>query len=93
MYAADYPSILAECLADKGMEMYGTERCSHCKNQKSLFGSDFAKITYIDCDANKQVCMDNGITGYPTWKDTEDNHFPGAHSLEELAEISGCQVY
>ncbi len=70
--------------------MYGTEWCSHCKNQKSLFGEDFAKVTYIDCDAQKQVCMDNGIQGYPTWKDAEGNFFPGVQSLEKLAEIGGC---
>ncbi len=83
---------LAQCLTDNGVKMFGTERCSHCKNQKALFGADFAKVTYIDCDAQKQVCMDNGIQGYPTRKDTTGNFFPGVQSLEKLAEIAGCQA-
>lgn len=83
---------LAQCLTDNGVKMYGTERCSHCKNQKGLFGPDFAKVTYIDCDAQKQVCMDNGIQGYPTRKDATGNFFPGVQSLEKLAEIGGCQA-
>lgn len=83
---------LAQCLTDVGVIMYGTERCSHCKNQKALFGPDFAKVTYIDCDAQKQVCMDNGIQGYPTRKDANGNMFPGVQSLDKLAEIGGCQL-
>lgn len=89
---SDDNSTLAECLTDNGVKMYGTERCSHCKNQKSLFGSDFAKITYIDCDEQKQICMDNGIQGYPTRKDSAGNFFAGVQSLEALAAIGGCQV-
>ncbi len=83
---------LAQCLTSNGVKMYGTERCSHCKNQKALFGPDFAQVTYIDCDAQKQVCMDNGIQGYPTRKDATGNFFPGVQSLEKLAEIAGCQA-
>ncbi len=85
-------AVLAQCLTDNGLKMYGTEWCSHCKEQKSRFGADFAKVTYIDCDAQKQVCMDNGIQGYPTRKDKAGNFFPGVQSLEKLAEIGGCQA-
>lgn len=36
--------------------------------------------------------MDNGIQGYPTWKDAAGNFFPGVQSLEKLAEIAGCSM-
>ena len=29
---------LAQCLTEKEVIMYGTEWCSHCKNQKAMFG-------------------------------------------------------
>lgn len=83
---------LAQCLTSNGVKMYGTEWCPHCQNQKALFGADFDKVTYIDCDEQKQVCMDQGIQGYPTWKDTAGNFFPGVQSLEKLAEIAGCSM-
>lgn len=59
---------LAECLTSKGVTMYGTNRCSHCQNQKELFGYDaFTKINFVDCDKEKNTCALAGVQGYPTW--------------------------
>ena len=55
---------LAECLTSKGVTMYGTNRCSHCQNQKELFGYDaFTKINFVDCDKEKNTCA-LGFNGY-----------------------------
>ena len=81
----------AECLTEKGVKMYGTEWCSHCQNQKNLFGSSFQHVDYIDCDKNADACDEAGIKGYPTWI-IDGNLNPGTKSLETLSELSGCQL-
>jgi len=78
----------AKYLTEQGVKMYGTEWCSHCKNQKKLFGNSFQYVDYVDCDKNKKVCIDAGVEGYPTWVVNEEN-YPGEQSLERLAELSG----
>ncbi len=81
----------AQCLADNGAVMYGTEWCSHCKDQKALFGDSFAKVNYVDCDENMQKCLDAGVEGYPTWVIAGEN-YAGTQSLSKLAEVSGCAL-
>ena len=79
---------LAKCLTEKGVKMYGTEWCPHCKNQKKLFGSSFQYINYTDCDKNRQECLSAGVQGYPTWE-IDGQNYPGEQSLERLAQLSG----
>ena len=81
----------AQCLTDNEVKMYGTEWCSHCQNQKKLFGKSFKFVDYIDCDKNKDVCLSAGIKGYPTWKINGES-YPGEQSLERLAQLSGCEL-
>ena len=81
----------AQCLTEKGVKMYGTEWCSHCKNQKAAFGSSFQYVDYVDCDRSKQVCDSAEITGYPTWI-IEGQNYPGEQQLNKLASLSGCEL-
>ena len=78
----------ANYLTEQGVKMYGTEWCSHCQNQKKLFGNSFQYIDYIDCDKNKNECSIVGVTGYPTWSINGQN-YPGEQSLERLAQLAG----
>jgi len=57
----------AKCLTDKGWVMYGAVWCSHCKEQKALFGDSFQYIKYVECPDNEQLCLAKGVNGYPTW--------------------------
>ena len=82
---------LAECLTNKDAVMYGTEWCSHCKDQKKAFGDSFRKINFVDCDRNPDACNDAGVEGYPTWKINGEN-YGGAQPLDRLASLAGCQI-
>ena len=82
---------LATCLTDNGVTMYGTNWCSHCKDQKAMFGDAFAQVNYVDCDASKPACVAAGVQWFPTWKDNAGNAYPGTQSLERLASIAGCE--
>jgi len=81
----------AQCLTDAGLKMYGTDWCSHCQNQKELFGSSFQYIDYINCDKNKETCLIEGVQGYPTWK-IDGKSYQGEQTLENFAQITGCEL-
>ncbi len=86
----------AQCLTDSGATMYGAWWCSHCENQKELFGSSFDNVNYIECSTAartmNQTCSDAGIEGYPTWRFSDGSQLSGEQSLETLAQKSGCSL-
>jgi hypothetical protein len=79
---------LAKCLTDKGAVFYGTEWCSHCKNQKKLFGDAMSAVTFVDCDQQKDKCSQ--IQWYPTWVFADGSKAVGTQSLQALAQKVGC---
>lgn len=87
---------LAQHLTKVGAKMYGAYWCSHCKDQKQLFGREAAsKLNYIECDpkgTNPQpdLCTAAKIKGYPTWE-INGKFYEGVVSLENLAKLSGYQ--
>lgn len=92
---------LASCLADKGVKEYGAFWCSNCAKQEKMFGSSYEiikeKNVYVECDArgkNPQtdLCLELGITKYPTWEFSGELEPPGVLSFEELASKSGCEA-
>lgn len=85
----------AQCLTDKGMKFYGAFWCGHCADQKKMFGDSMQYINYIECDprgenSQSQVCLDEGIEGYPTWKSLDGRSWVGAQSFATLGEVTGC---
>lgn len=87
----DYTAF-ATCLANAKLHMYGTEWCGHCKDQKAMFGDAFAKVTYTDCDKQRQACIDAGVQGFPTWIDAAGNKYPGTQTMAKLGEVAGCSM-
>lgn len=81
----------AHCLTEKEVTIYGTEWCSHCQDQKAMFGSSFQYVDFVDCDINQDTCLRNGVTGYPTWI-VENEKYPGVQSMNRLAQLSGCSI-
>lgn len=88
---------LAQHLKKIDAKMYGGFFCSHCYEQKQLFGREAFKesINYIECHPegkNPQLalCEKEGITGFPTW-DIKGKKYPGTQPPEELAKNSEYQ--
>jgi glutaredoxin len=81
----------ATCLTEKEVIMYGTDWCSHCQNQKRMFGKSFQFVQYINCDRNKVACDGADVRGYPTWNINGTN-YPGEQSLDRLAYLTGCEL-
>jgi thiol-disulfide isomerase/thioredoxin len=86
----------AQCVGDAGAKFYGAYWCPHCQEQKKLFKNS-KKLPYIECStpngqAQTQVCIDEKITGYPTWKFADGSIGDGLQTLEELAEKTSCAL-
>ena len=85
---------LAKHLKARGAKMYGAYWCSHCFNQRSMFGAAAAaRLDYVECaaggaDAQPKVCATKQIEGYPTWE-IGGKFYSGERSLAELAQLSG----
>lgn len=82
--------VLAQCLKDKGTTMYGAAWCPHCQRQKALFGEAFSLIPYVECPNEAKLCLDKGVTGYPTWITASGKHLEGEQDFKTLAKESGC---
>lgn len=81
----------AECLASKGVVMYGSDTCDNCQLQKGMFEEDFQKINYVNCDIHQDVCNKMGIQGYPTW-DYNGQRLVGLQVFQKLAALTSCQA-
>ena len=85
----------SKCLTTKGAKMYGAYWCTHCQNQKLMFGESWKNMKYVECDSGSGVqtteCTQAGIQGYPTW-DFSGQKVPGELTFEQLSEFSGCPL-
>lgn len=85
---------LAQHLKKTGAKMYGAYWCSHCYDQKLLFGAAAVKeLPYIECypggkNAQPEVCQKAGVRAFPSWN-INGQVKEGTVPLEELAKLSG----
>jgi len=94
---------LAKHLKATDAVMYGAHWCSHCFDQKNLFGVQaLADMPYIECDPNGKdakpdVCQAKfkeaeqqlkTQVGFPTWE-IDGKFYSGTRPLQELAQFSG----
>lgn len=88
---------LAKHLHSIGAKMYGAFWCSHCLEQKEMFGREAAKqLDYVECfpegyrTGTKMIkaCIDAKIEGFPTWV-INGQVLSGQQELSDLAQISG----
>ena len=86
----------ASCVADKAT-FYGAFWCPACASQKSIFAAATENLTYVECskpdrnDGQTQVCIDEGVTSYPTWK-TDTLECSGGLTPEALSNLTGCEL-
>jgi hypothetical protein len=81
---------LAKELSSQGWVMYGTERCPWCIKQKEEFSDAFRYINYVDCEENRQACIDAGIKGIPCWISPNGTLHSGYHNLTKLAQLASA---
>jgi uncharacterized membrane protein len=91
-----YATELARHLTLSGAKFYGAYWCSHCAEQKDMFGSAAALLPYVECDprppgAQPDTCKAKNIRGYPTWE-INGQRREGVLFFSELAELSGFRA-
>jgi len=87
----------ATCIKDSGAIFYGAFWCSHCQDQKTLFGKSAKLLPYKECSTpdskgQTKVCTDAGIKSYPTWDFPGKERQLGTLSFEKLSEFTGCKL-
>lgn len=87
----------AQCLGEKGATFYGAFWCSHCAQQKQLFGKSAKLLPYVECstpDGKGQtaICSSKEIEGYPTWEFADGTRLSAVMSPQQLAEKTGCEL-
>jgi hypothetical protein len=85
---AETDSEIVKCIGSKSI-LYVQLGCSHCKVQEEMFGDNLQYINKIDCWYERQSCIDNNITGTPTWI-IKDQEYVGVQSIDKLKELTGC---
>src|SRR2546425_8931800 len=86
----------AKCLAARQVKMYGLYWCTHCEEQKEMFGSAFQYVPYIECGTKgvrteQPNCVQAGVKNFPTWQFATERH-EGVLRLETLSEKTGCSL-
>ena len=87
----------AKCLSNKDAKMWGAYWCSHCAEQKRIFGKSFEFVKYIECgvpgDTSKQteICSREGIRSYPTWE-IDGERIEKVMEIGELSSLTGCKI-
>ena len=87
----------ASCIRDSGAKFYGAYWCTHCQDQKKMFGTAKNILPYVECSSSDgksqtQICKDNNIQGYPTWIFNDGSTLNGTISLDELASKTNCPL-
>ncbi|MDP9249740.1 MAG: hypothetical protein M3M85_04515 [bacterium] len=88
---------LASCIKDSGAVFYGAWWCSHCRDQKKLFGASEKLLPYVECSTpdgkgSTAVCREKDIGTYPTWEFADGSRIEKVASLETLAERTSCAL-
>ncbi len=87
---------LARHLTNSGAILYTAYWCSHCHDQKTLFGKEaVSELQIVECakdgrDNQRELCDLKGITGYPSWE-INGKLESGVIPLKELADISNFE--
>lgn len=85
---------LAIHLAKTDAKFYGAAWCSHCQEQKRLFGASADRLPYIECSRYERSgpqaprCQDAGIRVYPTWI-INGRRYEGVLTPPQLVDYSG----
>ena len=78
--------------------MLGAFWCSHCEEQKELFGRG-AALPYVECfpegyRAGVEIapsCAAEKLSGFPTWVLPDGSKLEGDQTLKKLAQLSGYE--
>jgi len=82
-----------QCMADQGVQLYGSLASNATIQQIQLLGGPaMLETIYISCDNEMaQHCIDSGIQTVPTWV-IDDQPIQGILLPEQLVQATGCEL-
>jgi len=93
---------LGQCLARKGMHLYGASWCHPCHEQLSWFGDDAKNVPFTDCfppgyegviGVPECTAVGLDLAGpFPTWIFSDGLRVVGTRSLKWLALSTDCPL-
>ncbi|KAL3696822.1 hypothetical protein R1sor_010898 [Riccia sorocarpa] len=98
--STDKEITLAKYLQSIGAKMYGAFWCSHCYEQKQMFGREAMKyVDYVECYPEgyrkgvqiAKACDAANIQGFPTWI-IKGKTYSGEQDFDGLAKASGFDL-
>ena len=79
-----------DCLAEKGVKIYGANWCGYTVSwANTLGGFDAVAPVYVECTEKQDVCSEQEVSGYPTTK-INGQVYSGARTIEAIADATGC---
>ncbi len=84
----------AKFLRENNIVMYSVYWCSHCNDQKKLFGKEAVKeLKIVECaidgkENQYELCKRKGISGFPSWEINGEIK-SGTRDLNDLAITTG----
>lgn len=87
----------AKCLSGKGAKMYGVFWCTHCNDQKEMFGKSWQYVDYVECStpdgrSEQDICRAANVTSYPTWVFSAESRHSGPLTFDEISAKTGCPL-
>jgi hypothetical protein len=85
-------------LSSKNAKMYGLYWCTHCAEQKEMFGSSFHNVNYVECAIKDKpgelapACKAAGVKLFPSWQFDGEAPKEGVLSLHALSDKTGCSL-
>ena len=82
--------VLVDCIIENNALYFADDNC--CPYQKNVLEDIFSEYTsefYINCNEDRDICLEHGIFGVPTWIINE-RQITRALSLRELADEMAC---
>jgi len=76
------------CIAESAT-LYATESCGYCRMQKDMFGTNAELLNIIDCDKDRDSCIEAGIRAFPTWI-VDGEKYVGVKTEDQLKEFTKC---
>lgn len=87
----------AKCLTTKKVTIYGSFWCSHCDDQKKLFGNSLQYVNYVECSQRDDrevvfACRIKQIRYTPTRIFADGERREGMQPLQQLSTKTGCSL-
>jgi hypothetical protein len=84
---------LVDCLAEKGVVIYGSRTCPACANLAEGFGGyNVIESIYVECMDEGERCSAEKTTGYVPEIQVEGELYAGSFYPENLAVAVGCRL-